>query len=353
MKPFLSLSAAIPLFVGASAVGVAPLAGQSVAAKPASGSYHVTRRVKLGGTGSWDYVAIDTATNRLFIAREDRMMVIDPRTGRVLGDIPGLHRGHGVAFAYPTGHGFVTSGADSTVTMFDLKTLRVLGTTKAAVDDDAVLYDPTSRDVFTFNGDAESATVIDATSGKRVGTIPLGGKPEFGVSGNGKLYVNIADKNEVVEINPTTRQITRRWSISPCTESTGLAIDVAHHLLFSGCRNKVMAISDAVAGKLITTVPIGSGVDANAFDPATGDAFASNGDGTLTVVHEDTPNTFHVVQNVPTMPGARTMALDPRMHIVYTVSAQFGPAPAAATKSNPRRYPPVLPGSFTLLVVQR
>lgn len=349
----LSLAAALPVFAGVSLLGARSFTAQSAAVKPAASSYHVARRVTLGGAGSWDYVAIDTAGNRLFIAREDRMMVVDPHTGRIMGEIRGLHRGHGVAFAYPTGHGFATSGADSTVTMFDLKTLRILGKTTAAVDDDAVLYDPTSRDVFTFNGDAESATVIDAMSGKRVATIPLGGKPEFGVAGNGKLYVNIADKGEVVEINPAARRVTRRWPIAPCTEPTGLAMDIAHHLLFSGCRNKVMAISDAAAGKLMTTVPIGGGVDANAFDPATGDAFASNGDGTLTVVHEDAPNTFHVVQTVSTMAGGRTMALDPRTHTVYTVSARFGPTPAVVTTTNPGRRPPVLPGSFTLLVLER
>jgi DNA-binding beta-propeller fold protein YncE len=316
--------------------------------------YHIVKRILLGGAGSWDYLSLDTATNRLFIARTDRMTVVDATTGKMLGEIPGLDHGHGVAFAYSTGHGFVTSGEDSTVTMIDLATLKVLGKTTAALDDDAVLYDPATKRVFTLNGDAGSATAIDATSGKRIGTFSLGGKPEFGVTAeNGKLYANIADKAEVVEIDARQLKVTRRWSIAPCTEPSGLAIDRAHARIFSGCRSKVMAISDVKAGKLIATVPIGAGVDANAFDPGTQDAFSSNGDGTLTVVHEDTPDRFHVAQTVTTMSGARTMALNPRTHRIYTVSAKFGPKPTVATKDNPRRYPPIIPDSFTLIVLER
>lgn len=306
----------------------------------------------LGGDGSWDYIAVDTARNRLFIARADRMMVLDEHTGKLLGEIGGLDRAHGVAFAYPTGRGFITSGEDSTVAMFDLATLKPLGKIGVSVDDDATQYDPASRDVFTFNGDAESASVIDPVAGKRVATIPLGGKPEFGVTdGAGHLFVNIADKNEVVELDATTRTVTRRWAV-PCTEPTSLAVDVAHQRLFSGCRSKTLVVSDAAAGKVVATVPIGGGVDAGRFDPATGDVFTSNGDGTLTVIHEDAPNRYHVVQTVPTMPGARTMELDPRTHTIYTVSAKFGPRPAP-TAANPHPYPPVLPGTFTLLVMQR
>jgi len=188
-------------------------------------------------------------------------------------------------------------------------------------------------------------------SGRRVATVALGGKPEFGVSaGDGKLYANLEDSSAVVEIDAAAMKVTRRWPLAPCKSPTGLAIDRVHHRLFSGCRNKLMAISDATAGKLITTVPIGEGVDANAFDPATQLAFASNSDGTLTIVHEDTPDRFTVVQTVQTMTGARTMGLDLRTHRVYTVSAKFGPAPAESTAANPRRRPPQVPGTFTLLV---
>lgn len=334
---------------------VALLLGPGLLVTPlgAQGSYHVTARHALGGAGGWDYLAVDTAGHRLFVSRSDRITAVDPATGKILGEIAGLHRGHGVAFAYAAGHGFATSGADSTVTMFDLKTLRVLKRTIAAVDDDAVLYDPASNRVFTFNGDAGSATVIDPITGERVANIPLGGKPEFGVSdAAGHLFVNIEDKGEIVEVDPKAMSVTRRWSIAPCEGPSGLAIDTLHARLFSVCRNKVMAISDTRAGKLVSTVPIGGGVDAAAYDPGTGNAFASNGEGTLTVVHEDTPDQYHVVATVPTMAGARTMALDPVTHRVYTASARFGPAPATATPDNPRRWPPVIAGSFTVLVLE-
>jgi DNA-binding beta-propeller fold protein YncE len=275
--------------------------------------------------------------------------VIDPATGKLLAEIPGLNRAHGVAFSYGTGKGFATSGGDSSVVVFDLKSLQVLGRTTAAVDADAVLFDPATKHVFTFNGDAGSSSVIDAASGQRIGTIDLGGKPEFGVTtGDGKLYANIEDSSEIVEIDPTAMKVTRRWKLAPCESPTGLAIDRAHHILFSVCRNGVMAVSDATAGKLVTTVPIGQGVDAARFDAATQLAFASNGDGTITVVHEDAPDKFRVVGTVPTKRGARTMELDEKTHRLFTVSADFGPTPEA-TADRPRPRPPVLPGTFALL----
>ena len=316
-------------------------------------TYHVVRDLKLGGDGRWDYVTVDTAHHRLFIARQTRVMVVDPESGKLLGEVPGLNGAHGVAFAYAAGHGFATSGHDSTVTMFDLKTLRVLRRTKAADDADAVLYDPASKRIFTFNGDAGSSSVIDPRSGALVGSIPLGGKPEFGVTtGQGRVYVNLEDKAEIVEVDPSAMRVLRRWSLAPCEEPTGLAVDREHHLLFSGCHNKLLAISNAVQGKMIAHVPIGGGVDAGAFDPSTQLAFASNGDGTLTVVHEDSPTAFHVVTNVTTRPGARTMALDGRTHRIYTVTSAFGPAPAP-TSREPHPRPSLVPGTFSLLVLDR
>jgi len=325
-----------------------------VLATPPAGaqSYHVAKTIKLGGDGGWDYVALDTAGHRLFIARQNRVMVVDQESGRLLAEIPGLDRAHGIAFAYQAGHGFATSGRDSAVTMFDLKTLKVLGHTTVAPDDDAILFDLASQHVFTFNGDAHSASVLDPASGARVGTIDLGTGPEFGVSaGDGSLYVNLEDAGAVAQLDAAALRVTRRWSLAPCESPSGLAIDRAHHRLFSVCRNKVMAISDATAGKLITTLPIGGGVDAAAFDPGTGLAFASNGDGTLTVVREDGPDAFHVVANVPTRQGARTMALDERSHRVYLVTAEFGPTPAAAA-GQPRPRPPIVPGTFALMVLE-
>lgn len=338
--------------------GIATLLGVAIAggagAQSTTAGYHVARRIRVGGEGGWDYIAVDTARARLFIARSDRIMVLDQASGRVLGEIPGLNRAHGVAFDYATNHGFATSGADSTVTMFDLGTLEVLKRTIAAVDADAVLYDPASRRVFTMNGDANSASVIDPASGERVGTVPLGGKPEFGVTDRaGKLYVNIADTGEIVELDAAAMTVARRWSIAPCEDPSGLAIDVAHRRLFSVCGNKLLAVSDIASGRLVTTLPIGAGVDASAYDPATGNVFASNGDGTMTVAHQDGPDAYRVVATIATMPGARTMALDPTSHAVYTVSARMGPTPPAVPGEARRRRAPLIPGSFTLLVLER
>ena len=323
-------------------------AALTLAAPAVAQNYTITHTYKLGGDGGWDYLALDTASHRLFIARQDRVMVVDPENGNPIAVIPGLNRAHGIAFAYAEGHGFATSGADSTVTMFDLKTLKVLKRTKAAIDDDAVLFDPATGHIFTMNGDAKSSSVIDAKTGDLIGNIDLGGGPEFGVSaGDGKLYINIEDASEVVEVDAAAMKVTRRWSIKPCESPSGLAIDRVHHRLFSGCRNGTMGISDAQAGKLVTTVPIGRGVDACRFDEGTGLAFASNGDGTVTVIHQDSPDKYTVVGNVTTMRGARTMELDPVSHRLFTVSAEFGPLPAG------QRRPPVLPGTFSLLELDR
>ena len=324
-------------------------AALTLAAPAVAQNYTITHTYKLGGDGGWDYLALDTAGHRLFIARQDRVMVVDPEDGKPIAVIPGLNRAHGIAFAYAEGHGFATSGADSTVTMFDLKTLKVLKRTKAAIDDDAVLFDPATGHIFTMNGDAKSSSVIDAKTGDLIGNIDLGGGPEFGVSaGDGKLYINIEDASEVVEVDAAVMKVTRRWSIKPCESPSGLAIDRVHHRLFSGCRNGTLGISDAQAGKLVTTVPIGRGVDACRFDEGTGLAFASNGDGTLTVIHQDSPDKYTVVGNVTTMRGARTMELDPVSHRLFTVSAEFGPLPAGQ-----RGRPPIVPGTFSLLELDR
>jgi hypothetical protein len=318
-----------------------------------SQSYHVTHTYTLGGDGGWDYLSLDTVGHRLFVARQDRVMVVDPASGKLLAEIPGLNRAHGVAFDYADGKGFATSGGDSSVVIFDLKTLQVTGRTIAAPDADAVLFDPATKRVFTFNGDSRSSSVIDAASGRKIGTIDLGGGPEFGVSaGDGKLYVNLEDSSAIDEIDASAMKVVRRWPLAPCQSPSGLAIDREHHRLFSGCHNQVMAISDAQAGKVVASVPIGQGVDANRFDAATGLAFASTGDGNITVVHEDAPDTYTVVANVATKRGARTMEVDLASHVVYTVSADFGPPPAP-TAERPRPRPSIVPGTFALLVLER
>jgi DNA-binding beta-propeller fold protein YncE len=233
--------------------------------------------------------------------------------------------------------------------MFDLKTFKVLGRIPAAEDADAILFDSASNRVFTLNGDAHSSTVIDPQAGKLITNIPLGGKPEYGVStGDGKVYANLTDTGEVVEIDAKAATVSRRWSTAPCKLPVSMAIDTAHHRLFSGCRSGVMAVSDYQAGKVVATVPIGAGVDGAGFDPASGDAFASNADGTLTVIHQDSADQYHVAQSVETPQGSRNMGLDPTNHRVFLVSAKFGSLPAG-TKGRP----PVLPGSFTLMVIER
>lgn len=325
----------------------------ATAAPAAAQSYHIVHRYKVGGEGFWDYLSLDTATNRLFITRGSHVMVIDPSNGKVVGDIHGFDRAHGTAFDDQANKGFTTSGADSTVVMFDLTSLKVLGRIPVNVDDDAILFDPATQHIFTMNGDAQTASVIDPVAGTRIGTVDLGAKPEFGVSdGQGHVYVNLESSSELAEIDARTMKVTRKWPLAPCESPSGLAIDTEHHVLFSGCHNQVMAMSDAVSGKVIASVPIGRGVDACRYDAGTGLAFASTGDGAITVIHEDSPTRFRVVDTVRTAEGARTMELDPRTHTLYTATAEFGPEPTSPANGR-RRRPPMIPGSFTLYVLQR
>jgi len=324
------------------------LAGAASLFAQSSPGYRVTHTYTLGGDGSWDYVIPDPPNHRLFIARQNRVMVVDEDKGTLIGEVSGIQGAHGTAIAQATGHGFATQGNDQSVAMFDLKTFKVIGRIPAAEDADAILYDSASNRVFTLNGDAHSSTVIDPKAGTLITNIPLGGKPENGVSaGDGKVYANLTDTSEVVEIDAKTATVTRRWSTAPCKQPVPMAIDTAHHRLFSGCRSGLMAVSDYQAGKVVATLPIGTGVDGAGFDVATGDAFASNADGTLTVIHQDSPDQYHVVENVPTPQGSRNMGLDPANHRVFVVSGKFGPAPAGG-----RGRGPVLPGSFTLLTIE-
>ncbi len=314
-----------------------------------SSGYHITHTYTLGGDGSWDYIVPDPPNRRLFVGRENRVMVIDEDTGTLLGEVTGIQGAHGTAVANATGHGFATSGNDQSVVMFDLKTFAVLGRIHAAEDADAIIYDAPSNRVFTFNGDAHSSTVIDPQAGTLITNIPLGGKPEYGASaGDGKVYGNLTDTSEVVEIDAKTATVTRRWSTAPCKQPVSMAVDAAHHRLFSGCRSGVMAVSDYQAGKIVATVPIGMGVDGAGFDAASANAFASNADGTLTVIHQDTPDQYRVAETVQTAQASRNMGLDPANHRVFIVSAKFGAAPAGG-----RGRAPVLPGTFALMVIER
>ncbi|MGH9810931.1 MAG: YncE family protein [Terriglobia bacterium] len=289
-------------------------------------TYRITHTYTLGGNGSWDYIVPDPPNHRVFIGRQTRVMVVDENDGRLLGEVTGIKGAHGTAVAPGSGHGFATSGNDASVVMFDLKTFKTLGRIPAAEDADAIIYDQPSDRVFTFNGDAHSSTVIDPAAGKLITNIPLGGKPEYGASaGDGKVYANLTDSSEVVEIDAKALTVTRRWPTAPCKQPVAMAIDPGHHRLFSGCRSGVMVVSDYDSGKVVASVPIGKGVDGAAYDPATGDAFASNADGTLTVIHQDGPDKYHVVQNLETAKGGKNMGLDPVNHKLFVVSLKDSP----------------------------
>jgi DNA-binding beta-propeller fold protein YncE len=310
-------------------------------------SYHVTHTYTFGGDGSWDYVVPDPPNHRLFIARQNRVMAVDEDKGTLLGEVTGINGAHGTALAGSSGHGFATAGNDQAVIMFDAKSFKSLKRIPAAEDADAIIYDAPSDRVFTFNGDAHSSTVIDS-SGNLVTNIPLGGKPEYGASaGDGKLYANLTDTSEIVEIDSQAAKVTRRWSTAACKQPVSMAIDTEHHRLFSGCRSGVMAISDYQAGRVVTTLPIGKGVDGAGYDPASGNAFASNADGTLTVIHQDSADKYRVAQTVETPKGSRNMGLDPTNHRLYVASAKFGPVPAGGRRG------PVIAGSFGILVIEQ
>src|SRR5712672_146938 len=313
--------------------------------------YQLKQKYVLGGDGGWDYLTFDPAGKRLFISRGTHVMVVDPYKGSVIGDIPDTPGVHGIALAQDLGKGFTSNGRENSVTVFDLKTLKQTAKIKIEGENpDAILYEPSSKRIFTFNGRSKNATVIDAEKGTVVGNIPLDGKPEFGVAdGKGGVFVNIEDKSEVTSIDAKKAAVVKSWPLAPCEEPSGLAMDQKHRRLFAGCGNKMMAVVDADSGKVIATPAIGEGVDANAFDADKQLAFSSNGDGTLTVVHEDTPGKFTVVENAETQRTARTMALDTTNHDVYLVAAEIEMAPAAKEGERPRRS--MKPGTFTLLVV--
>jgi DNA-binding beta-propeller fold protein YncE len=307
---------------------------------------------ELGGEGRWDYLIVDPEARRLYVTRQTHVMVIDADSGKSVADIPDLQGVHGVALAPELGRGFISNGGSASATIFDLKTQKVLGTVKTGENPDAILFDPFTKRVFTFNGRSKDATAFDAADGKVAGTIELGGKPEFAVSdGKGQIFVNIEDKNEVVRLDPKELKVTAHWPIAPGEEASGLAFDAKNRRLFAVCGNEKMVILDADSGKVITTVPIGKGPDAAAFDPETGLAYSSNGDATLTVVHEDDPAHFTVVQTVPTQRGARTMALDSKTHRIFLATADYEPAPATAPAGGRPPRPTPVPNSFKLLVV--
>ncbi len=339
------------LLVLSRVANLTALANPSVLGSDKAGTgYHWLRKIQLGGEGSWDYLTLDSDARRLYISRATHVLVLDVETGKTVGDIPDTAGVHGIAIAPELGRGFTSNGRAATVSIFDLKTLQVLGQVQTGRNPDAIIYDPATRRVFTFNGGSNDTTAIEAASGTVAGTIALGGRPEFAASdGNGRIYVDLEDKNSVVALDSHKHNIEARWPLAPCEGPSGMAMDRQHRRLFIGCANRMMAIVDADSGRIVATPPIGTGVDANAFDPETGLAFSSNGEGTLTVVHEDSPEKFSVVENVTTQRGARTMALDLKTHNVFLATAQFGPPPAP-TPDRTRPRPSIVPGTFAILV---
>ncbi|MDP9120474.1 MAG: YncE family protein [Acidobacteriota bacterium] len=348
MKRTARIACLLPLLLLASSLFVR----SAGAAAPASG-YHVLKTIPVGGEGGWDYLTVDSEARRLYVTRGTRVMVFDADSGKPVGEIPNLSGVHGVAVAPDSGRGFVSNGKSGTVTIFDSKTLKVLGEVKATGEGpDAIIYDPASKRVFSFNGRGKNTTAIDAATGQVAGTIDLGGKPEFAAAdGKGRVFVNIEDRNEVVVLDSAKLTILGHWPLPGCEEPSGMAIDRQHGHLLIGCGNKVAMIVDIAGGKVIATPPIGEGVDANGYDPGTNLGFASTGSGTLTVLREASPGKW-TAENVPTAAGARTMALDEKTHNVFLVTAKFGPRPAP-TAQEPHPRPTMVPGSFVILVVGR
>ncbi len=322
--------------------------GALAAAAP---GYKLVNTYKVGGDGGWDYLTADAAARRLYISRATHVLVVDLDSGKTVGDIADTPGVHGIALAPELGRGFTSNGREGTVSIFDLKTLATSSKVKVGDNPDAILYDPATKRVFTFNGKSQDSTAIDAANGTVLGTIKLDGKPEFAASdGKGEIFVNIEDKSELTAINAKKLEVITKWPLAPCQEPSGLSMDKKNRRLFVGCDNKMMAVVNADTGKVLATPAIGEGVDATAFDDATGLAFASCGEGVLTVVREDSADQFSVAESVPTQQGARTMALDSKTHNVYLVTAKFGPPPAATTENpHPRRS--ILPDSFVVLVL--
>jgi DNA-binding beta-propeller fold protein YncE len=315
---------------------------------PGPSGYHLSKTLALGGDEGWDYLLVDSDARRVYISHGSRVLVIDADTYAPLGEISDTQGVHGIAVAPALGRGFTSNGRSNNVSIFDLKTFKTIGTVPTGKNPDAILYEESSKRLFTFNGGSSDATAINAADGKVIGAIALGGRPEFAVAdGRGNIFLNIEDTSELVQLDAKSLKVLHRWPEAPCKEASGLAIDAKNRRLFAGCGNKMMAVIDADSGKVIATPAIGEGVDANAFDPVTGYALASNGEGTLTVVHEDSPDKFSVVENVATKKSARTMGLDLKTHKIFLPTAEFNePAPG-------ERRGKMKPGTFAVLVLEK
>jgi YVTN family beta-propeller protein len=325
------------------------LASVAFAAAP---TYKVTGKIKIGGGVRWDYAYLDSNNHRLYVSHGTQTEVIDTATDKLVGTIPDTKGVHGIAVADDLGRGFTSDGGDNDVTVFDLKTLKVLNKVKTGQNPDAIIYEPVSHRVFTFNGRSSDSTAIDAKTGDVItASIPVGGKPEFAqIDGKGHIYVNIEDKNEIIEVDAKNALVAKRYSIAPCDAPSGLAIDPKKGLLYSVCENKMMIVSDPAAGKVLATPAIGAGPDGVAFD--SGYAFSANGqDGTITMVAETSPGKFEPIATIQTQRGARTIAADQKAHKLYLPAAEYGP-PAEA-KDGKKGRPQPLADSFQIVIVGR
>jgi DNA-binding beta-propeller fold protein YncE len=342
----------------ASGAVVIVLAAGSLAMAATNG-YHLLKKYSFGAAeGStreyFDYVTVDSAARRVYLSHGTEIKVIDADSGALISNITGLKQDHGVAVASEFGRGFISDGAQGKVIIFDLKTLKATGEAKADNDADCVIYDPSSKHVFVMNGDPHSSTVIDAKSGNVLGTIELGGGPEFAVAdGKGTVYINLEDKSELVAVDAATMKIKSRWPLAPAGAPTALAMDVPHHRLFSAGRNpQMMVVLDSDSGKVIQSFPISAGVDAAAYDPETGMIFVSTREGLVHVFHEDSPDKFSEAETIKTEYGAKTMGLDTKTHNLFLDTADFGAAPApTADRPHPNRAP--IQGTFHVLVYGR
>jgi YVTN family beta-propeller protein len=336
------------LFCCAALYGTGLVAKSSLPAASPDSEYRLIKTFPVGGDEGWDYVGVDSNARRVYVSHGTRVVVLDADSGKQVGEIADTQGVHGIALAPDLGKGFTSNGRANTVSVFDLKTVSTTATVKVGTNPDAIVYDRATKRVFTMNGRSQDTTAISAADGTVLGTVALGGKPEFVVSdGAGSLFVNIEDKSELVQFDPKKLSVVNRWPMAPCEEPSGLAIDAKTHRLFAGCSNKILTVLNASTGKVVTTLPIGEGVDANGFDPGTNLVFSSNGDGTLTVVHEDSPDKYTVIANVPTKKSARTMGLDLKTHNIFLPAADFDP-PAPG-----ERRGKVHPGSFVVLLVGR
>lgn len=331
-------------FAIAMAFGLA--AAASGAAQTEHAKYQVLKTIPVGGDEGWDYVTVDSEARRAYVSHGSHVVVLDVDKYAVIGDIPDTQGVHGIAIGSEFGRGFTSNGRANNVTIFDLATLKTIGTVATGSNPDAILYDPATKRVFTMNGRSQDVTAINAADGTVVGTLAIGGKPEFAVAdGKGTIYVNIEDKSELVHFDSKSLKVLQRWPMAPCKEPSGLAADWSSRRLFAGCDNKIMAIIDAENGKVVDTVPIGEGVDANAFDPGKKFAFASTGDGNLTIASQSGPDKYTVVANVPTKKSARTMGLDIKSHKIFLPAADFEPAAPGERRGKMKA------GSFVVLVV--